>query len=1174
MHNLPFSVKSQQAYTSTQNEISNYSDKELLEYEIDNISSKIPGYSIYNKHLNKDLKDMNPLPNTVLSEFLKKYNQERINHLKKKNDDEMETSSDSDEDLYMHKVLAPLRKSKTTPGLYNSSQIRENNTKEIKSSLFPLLKSQTTFNFMEIQRNKIKKNDIISHERNDSKNKECLVEDCVIDNYIQNATPILENYCYDKISTCEILFSNDINDKIRVLQEDKNIKEIKEVCKKKRSNEMLENKKYIKDFNKVDKRKDNKSTNMKKCYLESNSTINNLNLLKVWSVPSNVDYFGEVYNYQNSPPVISSGWSAPELDDKNIYHTSNSSISSLLSNIYCKENNLSKHLVLKNNLNIKNLSFYSYKDFDDDEDDDLQLTKFGDTKYFVNMERNISFINNKMKKSMSDSNLLNLYENIFPTTSVSIKNNTDIKYQEESLNNKNLINNDKSYNCQLPTSISMIENFEINKNILADVDEKLSSYQNNHKNTEYFNIDNNSIRNSKILEGKNIKTSNKNFYEKNNEKSNDIVSLKETQVKKNTNIITNMDYNIFKNDIINESNKDIPLNIIQTNDNYYSSTNKEFEYNNTIENEIENPLIVPYDKKNESQFLKNNTNSYYHNQLSSINTTTLLTGNDNIFTNYNSSNNSSINNFITNQNCEKYIIPNSSSFYYKNNTPSNCLINGSTSTPINTTSSIGGGRKRILPKRPDFIEYIPIIPNKYDNHAATTSCAMSNYRIEDDLMYKRDFIQYNSGPNVNQQDGRNNYYGTQINNNRFSNSISQQYLSSNMVHNIPGPSQVLQTNINTGPNRSHRKLPPLPIKAEVAAFIEGITKPFPPSISSLMNPSNHLPQQGHSSLNSTNKPVSLDYDVHIEPQMQHSPCYPYVKSNTINGRNSEDHQLCYGIESAIIRSTCTIEDSYYEDGLNGNAQGSVKQVIHTNTDDSSGVSSCCTNIDNLNPTHRVQNIFIPRHDDEILLEIGDAIHVEREYDDHWCFGTNLRTGKHGIFPSAHICEIDLVEEICMGALNCNPSKPLQEDRDTFYLTMLASIEVAHHKGNDVLVQAINKVMLCYQNKEEILVPQTVLMEVSLRGIHVIDKKKKNLFRCPTFDFFFSLQNISFCGAHPKHLKYFGFITKHPLLPRFACHVFLSNQSTQPIVEAIGRAFKRSYDEYMAFAHPTEDIYIE
>uniref|UniRef100_A0A914R6F4 SH3 domain-containing protein n=1 Tax=Parascaris equorum TaxID=6256 RepID=A0A914R6F4_PAREQ len=84
-----------------------------------------------------------------------------------------------------------------------------------------------------------------------------------------------------------------------------------------------------------------------------------------------------------------------------------------------------------------------------------------------------------------------------------------------------------------------------------------------------------------------------------------------------------------------------------------------------------------------------------------------------------------------------------------------------------------------------------------------------------------------------------------------------------------------------------------------------------------------------------------------------------------------------------------------------------------NQDDSSGVSSCCTGSEHLNPTHRVHSTFVPRHDDEVLLEIGDAVHVERECEDHWCYGTNLRTCQQGIFPSAHVCEIDLVEEICM-----------------------------------------------------------------------------------------------------------------------------------------------------------------
>ncbi|ETN74768.1 phosphotyrosine interaction domain protein [Necator americanus] len=276
-------------------------------------------------------------------------------------------------------------------------------------------------------------------------------------------------------------------------------------------------------------------------------------------------------------------------------------------------------------------------------------------------------------------------------------------------------------------------------------------------------------------------------------------------------------------------------------------------------------------------------------------------------------------------------------------------------------------------------------------------------------------------------------------------------------------------------------------------------------------------------------------------------------------------------DSVMGRSA--FEDSYYEeDGINGNQHIKPRKSFFS-PDDSSGVSSCTTS-DSLNPTHRAQSAFFPRHSDEVLLDIGDAIHVDRTCEDHWCYGTNLRTGMSGIFPSAIVCEIDIVEEICMGALPSNANKVTESERDTFYLTMLASIEVGHHKGNDVLVQAMNKVLSMYKNHEEIIVPQTVLMEVSFRGIHVIDKRRKNFFQCPTFDFFYSLQNISFCGAHPKQLKYFGFITKHPLLPRFACHVFLSSQSTQPIVESIGRAFKRSYDEYMAFAHPTEDIYLE
>uniref|UniRef100_A0A1I8BI29 SH3 domain-containing protein n=1 Tax=Meloidogyne hapla TaxID=6305 RepID=A0A1I8BI29_MELHA len=121
---------------------------------------------------------------------------------------------------------------------------------------------------------------------------------------------------------------------------------------------------------------------------------------------------------------------------------------------------------------------------------------------------------------------------------------------------------------------------------------------------------------------------------------------------------------------------------------------------------------------------------------------------------------------------------------------------------------------------------------------------------------------------------------------------------------------------------------------------------------------------------------------------------------------------------------------------------------------------------------------MPRHTDELRLDRGDAVHLNEKFNDHWCFGVNLRSGQRGIFPESLIVEIDLVDEICNSVLP-ETNHQMRLERDTFYLTMLASIEVAHHKGNDILVQAINK----------------VLMEISFRGIHIIDKRKKDVIIC-------------------------------------------------------------------------------
>ncbi|GMS86700.1 hypothetical protein PENTCL1PPCAC_8875 [Pristionchus entomophagus] len=381
----------------------------------------------------------------------------------------------------------------------------------------------------------------------------------------------------------------------------------------------------------------------------------------------------------------------------------------------------------------------------------------------------------------------------------------------------------------------------------------------------------------------------------------------------------------------------------------------------------------------------------------------------------------------------------------------------------------------------------------------------------------------------------------------------------------PPPNQVMNRPpdlaVRPHPEHASPSIRPLQLRGDHTPTISELKTPISPNV---------LPSPAGSGRRLPQLPL------HHHTQGHSSPPFLYRMNN------KEEHRLCYGMDqsqSGMFRSADAAE--YEEDGLNGNSSygvyhpgaGGTRKTLFS-MDDSSGVSSCTNSDHQIAPSHRAQSAFHARHHDEVTLEIGDAIRVDRQFDDHWSQGMNLRSGQSGIFPSALVVEIDVIEEICQGALPTNTNKVLSEERDTFYLTLLASIEVGHHKGNDVLVQAMNKVLAMYKRKEEIIVPQTVLMEISFRGIHIIDKKKKNFFQCPSFDFFYSLQNISFCGAHPKQLRYFGFITKHPLLPRFACHVFLSNESTQPIVESIGRAFKRSYDEYMAFAHPTEDIYLE
>ncbi|EDW27187.1 GL19624 [Drosophila persimilis] len=206
----------------------------------------------------------------------------------------------------------------------------------------------------------------------------------------------------------------------------------------------------------------------------------------------------------------------------------------------------------------------------------------------------------------------------------------------------------------------------------------------------------------------------------------------------------------------------------------------------------------------------------------------------------------------------------------------------------------------------------------------------------------------------------------------------------------------------------------------------------------------------------------------------------------------------------------------------------------------------------LEATHRGLHKFVPRHHDEIELEIGDVIYVQKEAEDLWCEGVNLRTGRQGIFPSAYAVDLDYNE--------FDPMVQLVK-KERYLLGYLGSVETLR-TGTRV----------CQRTQSwRYVLPTDRPVSESRSGLRmVINKKEKK----PCIDYFYSLKNVSFCASHPRDHRFIGFITKHPTVQRFACHVFKGSESTRPVAEAVGRAFQRFYQKFIETAYPIEDIYIE
>ena len=111
-------------------------------------------------------------------------------------------------------------------------------------------------------------------------------------------------------------------------------------------------------------------------------------------------------------------------------------------------------------------------------------------------------------------------------------------------------------------------------------------------------------------------------------------------------------------------------------------------------------------------------------------------------------------------------------------------------------------------------------------------------------------------------------------------------------------------------------------------------------------------------------------------------------------------------------------------------------------------------------------------------------------------GANLRTGEEGIFPFAHVVDVDYSD--------FDPVTGGQRDdkKERYLLDYLGSVETSLYKGNIVLCQAIRKISLQERVAAEAETlcqpPRCTVLEISDKGIKMLDKSKTNVSICLFF----------------------------------------------------------------------------
>ncbi|TNN00845.1 hypothetical protein fugu_012091 [Takifugu bimaculatus] len=190
----------------------------------------------------------------------------------------------------------------------------------------------------------------------------------------------------------------------------------------------------------------------------------------------------------------------------------------------------------------------------------------------------------------------------------------------------------------------------------------------------------------------------------------------------------------------------------------------------------------------------------------------------------------------------------------------------------------------------------------------------------------------------------------------------------------------------------------------------------------------------------------------------------------------------------------------------------VNSTTRSSSTESFGLFSCTIDGEERDQTHRAVYRFIPRHTDELELDVDDPLYVEEEEDDYWYRGYNMRTGERGIFPAFYAHEVIGHSKELMG-MKRNPAW-----METFSVQFLGSVEVPHHQGNGILCAAMQKIAISRKRTVHVRPPSLCELEISLQGVKLIMSLEDEYDILDEYDrcsHSFQMKNISFCWMPPE-----------------------------------------------------------